>query len=158
MVFNFSFSFGRGILPQTLNKIRSMGDEQYYLEKKKEESLSKDMKTHHSPRFTFNFDENKKSKRNGQDDCDEHDKCDGMERKDDHEEDSVAEEKHNYRKNSSSSSGGLSGGDVIMRNFRELLFYWTEYYLRRGRDRLSIEFSCHIPFHFWYELVGKKHL
>ncbi len=40
-----------------------------------------------------------------------------------------------------------------MRNFRELLWYWQEYYLRRGRDRLSIEFSSHIPFDFWYELV-----
>jgi hypothetical protein len=42
-----------------------------------------------------------------------------------------------------------------MVNFRELLWYWREYYLRRGRDRLSIEFSSHIPFHHWSELVGK---
>lgn len=48
------------------------------------------------------------------------------------------------------------GGDMVMHNFRELLWYWQEYYLRRGRDRLSIEFSSHIPFRFWYEVVGKN--
>ena len=41
-----------------------------------------------------------------------------------------------------------------MRNMRELLWYWQEYYLRRGRDRLSVEFSVHIPFRYWMELVG----
>jgi hypothetical protein len=40
-----------------------------------------------------------------------------------------------------------------MVNFRELLWYWKEYYLRRGRDRLSIEFSSHIPFFHWHNLV-----
>jgi hypothetical protein len=49
-----------------------------------------------------------------------------------------------------------TGSQLVMRNFRELLWYWKEYYLRRGRDRLSIEFSSHIPFHFWFELVGKS--
>jgi len=49
----------------------------------------------------------------------------------------------------------LSGGELVMRNFRELLWYWKEYYLRRGRDRLSIEFSSHIPFHYWLQIVGK---
>lgn len=47
------------------------------------------------------------------------------------------------------------GGEIICKNFRELLWYWREYYLRRGRDRLSIEFSSHIPFRFWNEVVGK---
>lgn len=51
-----------------------------------------------------------------------------------------------------------TGSQLVMRNFRELLWYWKEYYLRRGRDRLSIEFSSHIPFHFWFELVGKFRL
>ena len=41
----------------------------------------------------------------------------------------------------------------VMRNFRELLWYWQEYYLRRGRDRLSIEFSSHIPFKHWIRIV-----
>jgi hypothetical protein len=44
----------------------------------------------------------------------------------------------------------------LMVNFRELLWYWREYYLRRGRDRLSIEFSSHIPFFQWNQLVGKQ--
>lgn len=48
------------------------------------------------------------------------------------------------------------GSEIIARNFRELLWYWREYYLRRGRDRLSIEFSSHIPFRYWNELVGKR--
>ena len=54
------------------------------------------------------------------------------------------------------SSSRLSGGAVTCRNFRQLLWYWEEYYLRRGRDRLSIEFSSHIPFRHWMELVGKQ--
>ena len=55
-------------------------------------------------------------------------------------------------------AGKLSGfysADRVMVNFRELLWYWREYYLRRGRDRLSIEFSSHIPFIKWNALVGK---
>lgn len=43
-------------------------------------------------------------------------------------------------------------------NFRELLWYWSEYYLRRGRDRLSLEFSTHVPFRQWKSLVGKSWL
>ena len=41
----------------------------------------------------------------------------------------------------------------VMRNFRELLWYWQEYYLRRGRDRLSIEFSSHVQFRHWIKIV-----
>ncbi len=47
------------------------------------------------------------------------------------------------------------GALLVMRNFRELLWYWREYYLRRGRDRLSIEFSSHVPFADWERLVGE---
>jgi hypothetical protein len=53
--------------------------------------------------------------------------------------------------------GGFTIGspsELLMVNFRELLWYWQEYYLRRGRDRLSLEFSSHVPFHKWIELVG----
>ena len=42
-----------------------------------------------------------------------------------------------------------------LKNFRELLWYWTEYYQRRGRDRLSLEFSSHIPFEEWRNTVGE---
>jgi hypothetical protein len=50
----------------------------------------------------------------------------------------------------------LSGSELVFHNFREVLWYWQEYYLRRGRDRLSIEFSCHFPFRCWHQLVGKR--
>lgn len=51
---------------------------------------------------------------------------------------------------------GATGAEVLCRNFRELLWYWQEYYLRRGRDRLSIEFSVHLPFRYWQSVVGKS--
>lgn len=47
----------------------------------------------------------------------------------------------------------LNSGETVMSNFRELLWFWREYYLRRGRDRLSIEFSSRIPFPYWQALV-----
>mmetsp|Transcript_15522 Transcript_15522/g.31370 ORF Transcript_15522/g.31370 Transcript_15522/m.31370 type:complete len:126 (-) Transcript_15522:8-385(-) len=53
-----------------------------------------------------------------------------------------------------SSPPTRSGSEIVFQNFRELLWYWGEYYLRRGRDRLSIEFSCHIPFRYWHSIVG----
>ena len=48
-----------------------------------------------------------------------------------------------------------AGAAALCKNFRELLWYWQEYYLRRGRDRLSIEFSTHIPFRYWHAIVGE---
>ena len=45
------------------------------------------------------------------------------------------------------------GGERVMINFRELLWFWREYYLRRGRDRLSIEFSSRVAFSYWLGLV-----
>lgn len=47
------------------------------------------------------------------------------------------------------------GDSPVLINFRELLWYWSEYYLRRGRDRLSLEFSTHVPFRHWRTVVGK---
>ena len=41
----------------------------------------------------------------------------------------------------------------LFSNFRRLLWYWREYYLRRGRDRLSLEFSSHLPFKIWNTVV-----
>lgn len=55
----------------------------------------------------------------------------------------------------STSTAARTGAEVVCHNFRELLWYWHEYYLRRGRDRLSIEFSAHIPFRYWRSIVGK---
>ncbi len=42
----------------------------------------------------------------------------------------------------------------IMRNFREVLWFWIEYYSHRGRDRLSLEFSSHLRFQEWKQVVG----
>lgn len=43
--------------------------------------------------------------------------------------------------------------DVIVR-FRELLWFWNEYYSHRGRDRISIEFSSHLHFNEWRSVVS----
>lgn len=43
----------------------------------------------------------------------------------------------------------------VMQNLREVLWFWREYYLRRGRDRLSLEFSVHLPFTMWERLVER---
>lgn len=42
----------------------------------------------------------------------------------------------------------------VMRNFREVLWFWSEYYTHRGRDRLSLEFSSHIRFQEWSHVVS----
>ena len=42
----------------------------------------------------------------------------------------------------------------ILRNFRELLWFWSEYYTHRGRDRLSLEFSSHMRFEEWFKVVA----
>jgi hypothetical protein len=42
----------------------------------------------------------------------------------------------------------------IVRNFREVLWFWLEYYTHRGRDRLSLEFSSHIRFSEWMNVVS----
>ena len=54
------------------------------------------------------------------------------------------------------SGGAPQIGDRsdAMRNFREVLWFWTEYYTHRGRDRLSLEFSSHIRFQEWSHVVS----
>jgi hypothetical protein len=47
----------------------------------------------------------------------------------------------------------LVGGEALMLNFRRLLWFWREFYLRRGRDRLSLEYTTHVPFKFFQNLV-----
>jgi hypothetical protein len=42
----------------------------------------------------------------------------------------------------------------VLRNFREVLWFWSEYYSHRGRDRLSLEFSSHIRFQEWNHVVS----
>jgi hypothetical protein len=62
------------------------------------------------------------------------------------------------RRNSIRSMNGanLEIGDRndVMRNFREVLWFWIEYYSHRGRDRLSLEFSSHLRFQEWIEVVS----
>eukprot|EP00520_Triparma_pacifica_P017630 CAMPEP_0118668016 /NCGR_PEP_ID=MMETSP0785-20121206/20114_1 /TAXON_ID=91992 /ORGANISM="Bolidomonas pacifica, Strain CCMP 1866" /LENGTH=1410 /DNA_ID=CAMNT_0006562547 /DNA_START=278 /DNA_END=4510 /DNA_ORIENTATION=- len=48
-----------------------------------------------------------------------------------------------------------TGKGGILRNFRQLLFFWREYYTHRGRDRLSLEFSSHLRFAEWNNIVTK---
>lgn len=43
----------------------------------------------------------------------------------------------------------------VLRNFRELLWFWKQYYTHRGRDRLSLEFSSHLRFQEWNEVVER---
>lgn len=40
------------------------------------------------------------------------------------------------------------------RRFRELIWFWNEYYSHRGRDRISIEFSSHLHFYEWQKVVS----
>ncbi len=44
-------------------------------------------------------------------------------------------------------------GIYTLRSFRALLFFWSEYYGKRGRDRVNLEFSSHVPFCEWLEVV-----
>jgi len=45
------------------------------------------------------------------------------------------------------------GSSNVLRNFRELLWFWQNYYTHRGRDRLSLEFSSHVRFQEWNDVV-----
>jgi len=55
--------------------------------------------------------------------------------------------------NSASHTSNIDKTPPEFTNFRKLLWFWREYYLRRGRDRLSLEFSSRISFKFWKEVV-----
>mmetsp|Transcript_30132 Transcript_30132/g.45945 ORF Transcript_30132/g.45945 Transcript_30132/m.45945 type:complete len:1293 (-) Transcript_30132:1715-5593(-) len=52
-----------------------------------------------------------------------------------------------------SISARLGDRTHVLENFRELLWFWSEYYTHRGRDRLSLEFSSHVRFHEWHSVV-----
>lgn len=54
----------------------------------------------------------------------------------------------------SGSSNESGDRNDVMQNFREVLWFWMEYYTHRGRDRLSLEYSSHIRFHEWMEVVS----
>ena len=48
----------------------------------------------------------------------------------------------------------IGDGNDVLRNFREVLWFWREYYTHRGRDRLSLEFSSHLRFQEWDSVVS----
>ena len=52
------------------------------------------------------------------------------------------------------ASNEIGDRNDVMRNFREVLWFWIEYYTHRGRDRLSLEFSSHLRFQEWIEVVA----
>ena len=41
----------------------------------------------------------------------------------------------------------------ILLNFRQVLWFWVEYYTHRGRDRLSLEYSSHLRYDDWISVV-----
>ena len=52
-------------------------------------------------------------------------------------------------------TGNSSTRDIpLFGRYRKLLWFWQEYYMRRGRDRLSLEFSSHILFPTWQAVVA----
>lgn len=57
------------------------------------------------------------------------------------------------RRDSLSNSQQIGDRTDVMRNFREVLWFWFEYYTHRGRDRLSLEFSSHLRFQEWMQVV-----
>jgi len=54
----------------------------------------------------------------------------------------------------SPSQNHIGDRSDVMRNFREVLWFWSEYYAHRGRDRLSLEFSSHLRFEEWDHVVS----
>lgn len=52
-------------------------------------------------------------------------------------------------------AGNVLTKDVpLFVRYRKLLWFWQEYYMRRGRDRLSLEFSSHVLFPTWQAVVA----
>ncbi|OQR84403.1 hypothetical protein ACHHYP_13426 [Achlya hypogyna] len=46
------------------------------------------------------------------------------------------------------------GATPLCTNFRHLLWFWVQYYVPRGRDRLSLEHSSDMKFREWYAVVA----
>lgn len=79
---------------------------------------------------------------------------------------SIASRSSTFQSSSSSNKQRRSSGDAasdqdsppqdgptVLRGFRRLLWFWGEYYLRGGRDRLSLEFSTHVKFWAWKRVI-----
>ncbi|CAJ1969482.1 unnamed protein product [Cylindrotheca closterium] len=52
------------------------------------------------------------------------------------------------------TKGEIGDKNDVLRNFREVLWFWIEYYTHRGRDRLSLEYSSHLRFQEWVDVVS----
>lgn len=59
------------------------------------------------------------------------------------------------RRDSLPNSQQIGDRTDVLRNFREVLWFWFEYYTHRGRDRLSLEFSSHLRFQEWMQVVNR---
>ncbi|CAM9661590.1 unnamed protein product [Discosporangium mesarthrocarpum] len=55
---------------------------------------------------------------------------------------------------SATKPGQERTGEAVLAAFRRLLWFWREYYTRGGRDRLSLEFSSHVKFWAWRQVVS----
>jgi len=67
---------------------------------------------------------------------------------------SIREEEESYRVNKQPLSHARFTG-----NFQKLLWFWHEYYLLRGKDSLSLEYTSQIPFEEWtqtYEVLVEE--
>jgi hypothetical protein len=63
---------------------------------------------------------------------------------------------HCRRRRSGSEDASTSSDEIdVMTNFRQLLWFWNQYYSHRGRDRLSLEFSSRFRFEEWHDVVAK---
>jgi len=60
-----------------------------------------------------------------------------------------------YQENNHRAGDILEDNVDVLDNFRQILWFWQEYYIHRGRDRLSLEFSSHIRFSEWKSVVSK---
>jgi len=58
---------------------------------------------------------------------------------------SIREEEETYR----AERGGNQELALVTTNFQKLLWFWHEYYLLRGKDCLSLEYTSQIPFVEW---------
>lgn len=66
-----------------------------------------------------------------------------------------AEVGQSRRRQSAHENNYNSGNqDDVIRRFREVLWFWIKYYTHRGRDWLSLEFSSHLRFQEWNDVIS----
>ena len=145
----------RGLLSQTLHKIRFIAKNEY------KHILFDDISKHTCIPCNNNSNNSNKSinKSNVNDSIDVDDNISSN--IDDYSNDNSDINSNNNTSNSNDKNHDINDNnndnnndEKINKNFRELLWFWSEYYLRRGRDRLSLEFSSHFPFCEWKHVIG----